>query len=58
MGPGRKGLKDVELMFIGVARGTSNSGGVRNAERLFHGLAERVGAGYFAWALPADFRAE
>ncbi len=57
--PRLSGLKGVELMFIGVGRGTNNSRGVRNAERLFHGIANRVGASYFGWTLelPADFRA-
>lgn len=57
--PRLTGLKGVQLMFIGVGRGTDNSGEVRNAERLFHGLADRVGASYFDWTLglPDDFLA-
>jgi hypothetical protein len=55
--PRLNGLKGVQLMFIGVGRGTGNSAAVRNAERLFRGLATAVGASYFAWtlALPSDF---
>ena len=57
--PRLKGLEGVQLMFIGVGRGTSNSGGVRNGERLFRGLARRVGASHFGWTLelPAGFHA-
>lgn len=56
--PRLKGLRGAQLMFVGVGRGTANTGGVRNAEALFRGLAKRVGATPFDWnlELPADFR--
>jgi hypothetical protein len=55
--PRLTGLRGVELMLVGVGYGANNSRSVRNAARLFSGLAHRVGAGSFSWtqSLPADF---
>lgn len=55
-----KGLRHVELTFIGVGRNVRSTGIVRNAKTLFAGLAKAVGAGAFHWyqKLPADFGKE
>jgi hypothetical protein len=55
--PRLKGLAGVDLMFIGVGRGTKRTAAVRNAEVLFRGLADRVRVKSFTWTLelPANF---
>jgi hypothetical protein len=54
--PRMRGLKGVELVFVGVGLGSLSAKSVRNAKTLFHGLAEEVGA-TFSWtrSLPLEF---
>jgi hypothetical protein len=54
--PRMSGLKGTELVFVGVGLGSLSAKSVRNAQALFSGLAQRVGAS-FSWtrSLPLEF---
>jgi hypothetical protein len=54
--PRMTGLRGVQLMFIGVGRDVHFTASVRNAEKLFDGLAKAVGAS-ITWtqSLPLNF---
>jgi hypothetical protein len=56
--PRLRGLSGADLHLIGVGRGTQSTSVVRNAEILFHELAQRDHARAFGWTLelPARLR--